>query len=163
MLRVSLRTLLIVSVVAALLIGYYREPLARLLDVKGNQSPLHVIASDNDMADALSSQNAVIFAHVDWSINSVIANDIVNEFARDWRRRNTPKVSFYFLDLTDAQQNAPNYVSDWIDSDSRLSGLPVRGSGDVVWLQDGILQEWHPAWDSTVDSLATRTKKIFKP
>lgn len=92
----------------------------------------------------------------------MIARRTVTEFAVQWRQNGSdPFIDFYFLDLTNDQKNAPAYVSEWLDSDNRLSGLPIRGSGDVVWLKDGSFQKWRPAYDATVNDLNAETKAVF--
>ena len=160
--RFSLRTLIVACVLVAILIGYYREPIVRLLNLDDNSAALTVISSATEMDDALASPNAIIFAHVDWSASSVVARSTVTDFALHWHRNgNAPHIDFYFLDLTDAQQNAPAHISKWLSSDTRLSGLPIRGSGDVVWLKNGAFQKWLPAYDTTVDDLNTETETIL--
>ena len=121
-----------------------------------------VISSAKELDDALTSPNAIICVHVDWSPSSLIARNTVNDFSVHWRRNGgIPHIDFYFLDLSDAQQNAPAHISKWLSSDKRLSGLPIRGSGDVVWLKNGVLQKWLPAYDASVDDLNATTESIF--
>ena len=114
------------------------------------------------MEAALTSPNAIIFAHVDWAPTSHQARDNVTEFARQYRKNWLGRpIDFFSLDLTYFQSRAPAHVSDWLASDARLSGLTTRGSGDVVWLQNGALKKWLPAYDLTVDELNTKTKTIY--
>ena len=160
--RFSLRTLMIAFVLATAVIAICRSPIARFLNLHDTSSPLIEISTRSDLNDALASPNAIIFAHVDWAAHSVMARKTVTEFALQWRRnREAPHVDFYFLDLTDAQQNAPAHVSEWLTSDNRLEGLSFRGSGDVVWLKNGVFQKWIPACDTTVDELDAETKTLF--
>ncbi|MEM7476809.1 MAG: hypothetical protein AAF483_17635 [Planctomycetota bacterium] len=132
------------------------------LNLQDTSSPLTEISNAVQMQNALESTKAVIFAHVDWAVHSLIARRTVTEFAVQWRQNGSdPFIDFYFLDLTNDQKNAPAYVSEWLDSDNRLSGLPIRGSGDVVWLKDGSFQKWRPAYDATVNDLNAETKAVF--
>ena len=160
--RFSLRTLIIASALAGGLIGYNREPIERFLDLHANSSPLTLISSAEEMHAALTSPNAIIFAHVDWSGTSVVARDNVTDFSLQNRQSwNGRPIDFYMLDLTFAQSQAPAYVTDWLTSDAQLLGLPDRGSGDVVWLQNGSVKKWLPAYDLTVDDLKTETSRVF--
>ena len=160
--RFSLRTLIVACVLAGVLIGYNREPIARRFNLDVKSPPLMPISSAEQMESALTSPNAIIFAHVDWSPTSFQARDNVTEFARRYRQNWVGRpIDFFLLDLTIAQSQAPAHVSDWLASDSRLSGLPIRGSGDVVWLQNGALKKWLPAYDLTVSELKTKTKNIY--
>ena len=160
--RFSLRTLIVAFVLATILIAIYRDPIAKFLNLRVTSSPLTEISNATQMHDALASPNAVIFAHVDWAVHSVIAHKTVTDFALQWRRNGgDPHIDFYFLDLTNAQQNAPAYVHEWLASDTQLAGLPIRGSGDVVWLKDGTFQKWIPAYDATVDDLNAETENVF--
>ena len=160
--RFSLRTLIVACVLAGVLIGYNREPIARRFNLDVNSPPLMPISSAEQMESALTSPNAIIFAHVDWSPTSFQARDNVTEFARRYRQNWVGRpIDFFLLDLTIAQSQAPAHVSDWLASDSRLSGLPIRGSGDVVWLKDGTFQKWISAYDATVDDLNAETENVF--
>jgi hypothetical protein len=161
--RFSLKTLLAVVTVAVLVVAFYREPIARFLSVTVIPSPLRPINTQTDMEKALASPNAVIFANVDWSLTSAVARKTVGDFAREWHRtKNNPTVSFYLLDLTDASENFPPHVNNWLQSDTQLMGLPDRGSGDVVWLKNGVVQKWLPVYDKTTDNLNEQTQEIFK-
>ncbi len=146
------------------LVGIYREPLARILTSDSDPpSPMHVIDSESDMRKALTAPHAIIFAHVSWSMHSMVANKVVDKFAHDWKQSGkAPKITFYFLDLTEEPNPNPAYVTNWLNSDSRLSGLSSRGSGDVVWLRNGTVEAWAPAYDSTAAELNLQTKKHFK-
>ena len=159
--RYSLRSFLLFWLLAALLIGFYREPLARRLGLDRDESPFVVIASEADMQAALSSKHAVIYAYVDWSPESVMAEDQFNSFARDWRRRfHGPRVNFYLLDLSRGP-NAPKFATDWLATDKRLPTLMGSGMGEVVWLKSGALIDCHMACYKTVDELTERTEALF--
>jgi len=149
--RFSLRILFVACVFAGALIGYFREPIARLLKVSDQSPDLVEIVTARQIENALDSPNAIIFAHIDWSTQSYIARDTVTEFALHWyEKKNTPTVDFFVLDLTNSQQHAPAHVRNWLASDPRLNGLSTRGSGDVVWLKNGAFQKWSPACKATV-------------
>ena len=113
------------------------------------------------MADALAAPNAVIFARVDWSTYSAVALHKLTAFARRWHQAGKTRIDFFVVDLTNAQTDASAHIAAWLSSDSRLSGLPVRGSGDVVWLKNGAFQKWLPAYDATVDDLEEISDSIF--
>ena len=52
-------------------------------------------------------------------MTSESARKVVTDFALDYRRNgDTPHVAFYFIDLTNAQQNAPTHVTKWLSSDA---------------------------------------------
>lgn len=160
--RFSLRTLIIAFVLSTAVVAICRDPIARFLNLHDTSSPLIAISTRSELDDALASPKAIILAHVDWAVQSVMPRKTVTKFALQRRRdRDTPRIDFYFIDLTDAQQNAPTHVSEWLASDNRLAGLPIRGSGDVVWLKSGVFQNWIPAYGASVDDLNTETKWIF--
>lgn len=157
----SLKSLTIACVVAACVIGHYRKPVARFLNLDGESALLIDITTARQMDDALAAPNAVIFARVDWSTHSAVGLHKLTNFARHWRQARKTRIEFFVIDLTDAQADTSPYVAEWLSSDSRLSGLPVRGSGDVVWLKKGAFQKWLPAYNATADDLEEVSDSIF--
>ena len=158
--RFSLRTLIVACLLAGGLIGFYRKPIANFLGLNRSKPPIQ-IESAEQMDLALTSSSAIIFAHVDWSSTSFLARKNFADFVLHWTENGNRHIDFFFLDLTDAQQNAPTHVQQWLASDIRLSGLPIRGSGDVVWLKNGKFRKWITAYNLTPDDLENETKTIF--
>lgn len=161
--RFSLKALIFAFFVVVVLVGVFREPLADFLGLRDQSTPLMPISTADEMEVALSSPYAVIFANVDWSGTSQVSGSIVSDVAKRWRRnRNVPKVRFYSLDMTNAQTVCPDYIQRWIASDQRLSMWPITGSGEVVWIKNGVVVDAIPtALDHTADELVGMTKKNF--
>lgn len=137
--RYSLQTTLIVVMLAAVLLGYFRDPLIQFVRFKFDREPLELISSDAQLEVALAKEHAVIFINADWSVHSAMNRTKMESFARNWRwQRCYPKIDFYMVDITD--RNPKLDVVLFSKLDPRLAHLQ-GGSGEVIWLKAGKVRE----------------------
>ncbi|MCA9175859.1 MAG: hypothetical protein KDB14_15345 [Planctomycetales bacterium] len=155
--RFTLRVMHAAWLVSALLLARYREPLGALLGVR--TMPYQTISSQADWDHVISSDRAVIFAHVSWSLASEVGKQKFSQLARKWRAtRGVPDVSFYLLDLTEAQASPPEFFSDWIQATPELERLRQTGAGETVWLANGSISLLQAIYDVTVEKLEQQTR-----
>ena len=159
--RFSIRTLLIVCFVLALLIGYFRDSLIRI--TRSNWTPYKLVETEDEFEQMLAAKNAVMFIHVDWSIGSVLGKRSVDEFATDWKwdSRRTD-VDFYLIDHTEQDLQ---FLVDWANSDRvGLGTVAYGGYGTLIWLRDGeVLKVANPSTGISPDDLAEQTELLLGP
>jgi len=147
-----------VFVVLTLVIAYFREPLIRM--VRANQLPYELIESEKDLDDMLAEPNAFVFVKADWSIDSVIAQRVVDEFATDWSWFDRePSVKFYLLDATGPESKV--ILFPWSKSDEELGPI-IHGHGYAIWLRDGKVLQVKHGTECTRDVLTEETKTLFQ-
>src|SRR5690606_9152797 len=91
------------------------------------------------VANAASSERAVLFIHVDWAIMSP-QHDRFAEFATDFQQAEPGnQVGFHFVDCTPVSQGyAPlKALPGWMDLQREAGGSLIHGWGEVVWMDEG--------------------------
>jgi hypothetical protein len=127
-----LRSLVIVvTIFAAILAASARQIREHWI---GSTEPYATIQTADELRAVMKAKRAVIFVHVDWSIDCMHARNVFRDFAVEWRQRmpKTP-VDFYLLDLTE-QYNGLDELG--VEAVEVVGFSHTKGSGEIFWIGD---------------------------
>lgn len=156
-LRFSLRSLVFVLGIAALLVGYYR---AELMQVFGMTKPqFETIETFEQFEQAISKNRAVIFFDAPWSVSSAFRKKVV--FLPLTEHFQDSRIRFYLAsDLTAKNKAVMPFLFAWL----KENGCPVPGgNGEIIWVEKSkvIKVEWGSKTLNDLEPTIQTTESVF--
>jgi hypothetical protein len=93
---------------------------------------MHVVTNEKDFRKAMGAELAIIFCHAEWSMPSVTAKRTIE----DWYRRDSGVEQKSMVPLFLVMPYEQAFVCEWLAREG-FSGLESRGSGEVLWVEQG--------------------------
>ena len=152
----SLRSLAVFIAISAVALTRYASQIRDFWN--GSRLQVMEIRTVDELHDATRSERAAMFCDVDWSINAALGRRNFDQFVLRWRQEaEASPARFYVLNLTDRERKvAIEAVEVW--------GLSAtRGSGEILWIQDGKPSALTFSTDrQSVDELTSFAQRHFK-
>lgn len=117
--------------------------------------------------NAQRSDRAVIFVHVDWSMDMYFVGPTFIEFCEAYNSlRGLPAVGFHYIDFSPATEGylPLRNLDGWKELESqRGGGSLIHGQGEVAWLKRGrAVAVQRIEYDMTPEDLLIQTLSAFK-